>query len=385
MKNFKEILTQIYNEALEKIKNKTADSFIKNFLSPLQISWLETIVKYADTQKAVLSALTTSLLKKIQDPAQDIRLHKIELKGGYSGRTLDTKYTTPFFKENFPRLAMKESGWLTRSIEQPHPFNLKFPGKIKNQKVKNAFLQIINDVEENHANPKYYLLSLFIMLIKQTQNIKKEIRFSVNKDKLGGVTIDLILSCLKEHFFKKYNAPGASKLPVIAIYSIYQLLLKDVERYKNKTLLPLKSHISADLRTKSIGDIEILDENNKYFEAVEIKHGIPINAVMVKDCFNKFKNTPVKRYYLLTTAQPNIKPNEEKRIAEIIQKIKENHGCEVIVNGIMSSLKYYLRLVKDPKKFMEIYSRNLKLSFVESSEIKKSHIKAWQKIIKQKL
>lgn len=35
--------------------------------------------------------------------------------------------------------AMKESGWLTRSLEQNNPYELDFPGKIQNKNVKAAF------------------------------------------------------------------------------------------------------------------------------------------------------------------------------------------------------------------------------------------------------
>ena len=81
----------------------------------------------------------------------------------------------------------------------------------------------------------------------------------------------------------------------------------DIERFKGKKLLPLRSHISPDARARGIGDVEIVDENGDYFEAVEIKHEIPMDSLMIDDSFEKFRETPIKRYYLLTTAEPNIK------------------------------------------------------------------------------
>lgn len=36
-----------------------------------------------------ISALVTSLVKNITDPKQDIRLHRMDFKGGYSARSLD--------------------------------------------------------------------------------------------------------------------------------------------------------------------------------------------------------------------------------------------------------------------------------------------------------
>jgi DNA (cytosine-5)-methyltransferase 1 len=277
---------------------------------------------------------------------------------------------------------MKESGWLTRSIEQPHPFTLNFPGKIRDRKVKESFLQILNDIEENKADPQKYLIALFVLLVSQTNMDKIKL---VHRISSKDVSINLIIKCLTSHFFEKYHVSGGSRLPVVAIYSIYELLIRDVARYRRKKLKALKSHISPDMRSGAIGDIEIIDGNNEYFEAVEIKHNIPINTTIIEDAYEKFKEMPLTRYYLLTTAKPNIKSGEEEKVTVLVQEIKKKHGCEVIVNGIIPSLKYYLRLLQDPLEFIERYTTNLRLEFSKTTEIKKEHIKIWNNIIKEQL
>jgi len=70
-------------------------------LNNSQKEWLNSIIDNAESFKAVLTVLTTSLVKKIEDPTQDVRYHKVELDGGYSGRTYDTKSVTPFLRINF--------------------------------------------------------------------------------------------------------------------------------------------------------------------------------------------------------------------------------------------------------------------------------------------
>jgi len=375
------ILEVTYRKAIEETKKDSGRSFL-NGLKKKQREWLVKIADKSESLKAVVTALTTSLVKKIEIPEQDIRYHKEELKGGYSGRTFDTKYITPFFKENFRRLAMKESGWLTRSIEQPHSFTLDFPGKIRDKAVKEAFLQILNDVEENKADPQKYLTGLFVLLVHQMViNRIKPVRHILSKK----LPIDSIIKCLISHFFRKYYVSGASRLPVIAIYSIYEILIRNVTRYSGKKLKPLRSHISSDMRAGGIGDIEIVDEKNKYFEAVEIKHNIPIDAIIIGDAYEKFKYTPITRYYLLTTAEPNIREGEERKTKNLISEIKIEHGCEIIVNGIIPSLKYYLRLLQNPIDFVERYTINLELEFSKTTEIKNEHIKAWRKILQENL
>lgn len=379
--DYNKILEENFNQAKNELHKDEGKSFTGS-LSNNQKEWLLNIIDKSESLKAVVTALTTSLVKKIENPKQDVRYHKHELKNGYSARTLDTKYITPFFKKEFKRLAMKESGWLTRSIEQPHPFTLDFPGKIRDKSVKESFLQIINDIEENKVNPRKYLVCLFIMLIKQNSLKQIKIKHMVFKK---NIPINLIIDCLKLHFFDKYKTVGASRLPVVAIYSIYQLLMKDLTRFKGKNLLPLRSHISPDARAKGIGDIEITNKNKKYFEAVEVKHGKPIDADMINDAFEKFKGTPINRYYLLTTAEPNIDEDNEEEIEKKIEEIKNEHGCEVIVSGLIHSLKYYLRLLKNLNKFIENYTKNLQEEYSKTTEIKEVHIKNWKKIVNKNL
>jgi phosphoribosyl-ATP pyrophosphohydrolase len=125
--HYKKILYKIFEEAKE-IYGKKDNSIFKELTEEIAV-------------------LITSLLKKVVSPNQDIRLNRKEFEGGYSGRSLDTHAITPWLKHHFPRFAPKESGWLTRSIEQPHPFNKEFPGKIRNKKVKEAFLSILDSIE----------------------------------------------------------------------------------------------------------------------------------------------------------------------------------------------------------------------------------------------
>lgn len=383
-KHTNQILERFYKAAIQEIKRDNGEVFLKG-LNNNQQDWLFKIVSNAESFKAIVTVLTTSLIKKIENPKQDIRYHKNELKGGYSGRNFDTKFITPFFKKYFPRFAMKESGWLTRSIEQPHPFTFKFPGKIRNKEVKQAFLQILNDIEENKANPENYLIALFILLAREiirSNSLLSKHKLNFQKKNL---TINLIIENLKEHFFTKYKNAGASRLPVIAIYSIYEILLRDTARYKGKKLLPLKSHVASDVKAKEIGDAEIVDEKRKsIFEGVEIKHGIPIDFLIVRDAYEKIKDIPIERYYILTTAEPNIKRGEEKKVLQLVNEIRKNHGCEIVVNGLIHSLKYYLRLVQNLDEFMARYSKNIKIEASVSTVIKLEHLEKWNEIIKRK-
>lgn len=67
-------------------------------------------------------------------------------------------------------------------------------------------------------------------------------------------------------------------------------------------------------------------------------------------------------------------------IEEEIQRISQIHGCQVIVNGVYTTLKYYLRLLKDPAEFIDRY-----VELLESDEtIKFQHKTVWNDIISGK-
>ena len=107
------------------------------------------------------------------------------------------------------------------------------------------------------------------------------------------------------------------------------------------------------------------------FEGVEIKHGIAITRQLVADTYEKFKMYNTDRYYLLTTA--DMDDADWTGINEEIARIADIHGCQVIVNGVYATLRYYLRLLNDPAVFVDMYVDLLKAD----ETIKFQHKTAW--------
>jgi DNA (cytosine-5)-methyltransferase 1 len=86
----------------------------------------------------------------------------------------------------------------------------------------------------------------------------------------------------------------------------------------------------------------------------------------------------VSRYYFLTTHDPNtLNPDE---IADFIQHVHKTHGCEMIVNGIIPSLKYYLRLIEKPELFLQVYDNNLIMDYEFNTDIKETHLRMWMQL-----
>lgn len=360
----KEILQNIYNNALE----ETANADFSTELSDETAKQIKAIVDWVDTNKSRVAVLTTLFTHKIVNPQQDIRYHQAQQPNGFAGRTIDKEVITPFLKSvNFP--AMSESGWLTRSNENSLPYTFDYPGNMKPRGAKEVFLQLIDKVQCQGISAEEVLKYLFKLLIKRRDSLNIELA------KPHSLSIAAIIKLLEKHFTYHYTTPGASRLPTLAVYAAYQCMMGQVARYNGKTLCPLESHNSADSQSGRIGDIDINNDNGSAFEGVEIKHEISITAQLVSDAYEKFKVHNTDRYYLLTTA--NMDAADWDAIDAEVSRIAQIHGCQVIVNGVYTTLKYYLRLMNDPAEFIDKYVELLK----HDETVKFQHKTAWNELI----
>jgi len=361
--NYNEILEELHTEAIEQ-KDYT------NKLNPKTLQNVQIIAQKSFNQKGVFTVLVTLSIYKIVHPKQDIRKHQTQIKGGFSGRSMDTKYITPTLKKlGLPSMA--ESGWLTRSLEQPYPYNLDYEGKISNKAVKKAFLELVNDIEVDKINPKYILVELFKLIIEIQKSDKITITPLINPEKL---TINRSIELLDKQFNYDYKTSYGSKLPVLAFYAIYQLLINEISRYKKCQLKTLGSHTASDRTSKSAGDIELF-KGKELFEAIEIKLDKPIDANILRIAKEKIVRFNPQRYYILS----NQGIVDEKAVYKIIEEVKQEHGCQIIVNGVLGTLKYYMRLIDNLEEFYQLYSDLIS----KDSELKSIHKQVWNELTKE--
>lgn len=360
--NHKKKLLEIYR------RSSTIDD-ISN-LNQETIDNIAVIGEKLSSQKGVFTVLVTLITHKILYPKQDIRYHQSNMEGGFSGRSIDTKYITPTLKElGLPSMA--ESGWLTRSLEQPYPYLLTYNGKISNKSVKKAFLEVLDYIQKYPKKSTSVLRLLLNQAIAAKKRLAVLITPLTNPERL---TIQKVEEALNIHFNTNFKIHGGSKLPVLAFYGIYKLLINEVRRYENCTLLKLGSHTASDRTSKSSGDIEIL-KNNLPFEAIEVKLDKQIDSNMVRIAIEKIHRFNLERYYILSHV--GIKTRDKDEIKNLIDETRKNHGCQIILNGVISTLKYYLRLIGDTQQFIETYSKLVE----EDSELKRVHKMAWNNII----
>jgi len=314
-------------------------------------------------QKGVFTVIITLAIHKSLNPEQDIRYHQSSMESGFSGRGIDTKYITPTLKElNLPSMA--ESGWLTRSLEQPYPYDKNYIGKISNKDVRNAFLNTVDFIQHNYKKVDELSICLLNLVDKKSSQNKVKIIPLNNPERLN---INQIIDILESHFKFDYKTHGGSKLPVLAFYAIFMSIIKEVSRYKDCYLGEIGSHTACDLTSKSSGDIEVYNSKDELVESIEIKHTKPIDITIVRIAKDKIYRFNPKRYCIFSFL--SVKESDTAEINNIVKEVEQKHGCQIIVNGIVPTIKYYLRLISSLPQFIDDY-RNL----VEiDTELKKIH------------
>ena len=354
----KKVLLNFYQKSLDV-------SDLEHGLDKQLVKDTKFILDRVASNKGVYTVLITLALYKFLTPAQDIRNHKIALPNGFSGRSFDTKYVTPTLKElKLP--AMAESGWLTRSLEQAYAYDMDFNGKITPEELKWAFLRTVEKIQESKEDA----VKVLRVLLNGGINYRESNKVEIHRIASSEAQISKIIQMLEECFTTNYETHGGSKLPVLAFYAIYSMLIPEMERYAGATLLPLGSHTASDRTSKSAGDIEV-SRGGLIDEAVEVKLDKPVNPHMVRVAYEKINNFGVSRYYILSGVDPDASDLDE--INQLIFTIEQEQGCQVIVNGLYQTLQYYLRLVSSPRdflnKFVELAESDTELSTIHKQTL----------------
>jgi DNA (cytosine-5)-methyltransferase 1 len=365
MSNHKEKLLEIYESCISSNKVSLGKDIIEE---------LNVIKGIIERQRGIYVVLITLGIHKIIDPKQDIRIHQSKLPGGFSGRSLDTKYISPTLTElKLP--SMSESGWLTRSLEQPYPYDSNYNGKIGNGNliVKSSFLKIVDFIQNNPQKCEEVIRYLLYCGIEIRNKNKVEITKITDPEK---ISIDSIISTLNEYFQTNYHTSGGSKLPVISFYSIYSILINEMKRFENSTLGSLGSHTSSDRTSKSSGDIEVFLDG-QVLESLEIKFDIDIDVNIVNRVIEKIYKFNPKRYYVLSTH--TIKESDYDEIISKVHQLKMEHGCQLIINGLLPTLKYYLRLINNLEEFLVVFTNNI----YQDKELKIIHKDKWKEMVEK--
>lgn len=261
----------------------------------------------AQAASAAFNNIITCLAIKSARPNVDIRYHQTQIQkdtdrpAGVNFRRISEETVYPWLSRN--RFEGAKSGWQTRTLERPKPYTMSYDENIAY--VKNSFLSVFDEIEEN-GQPAYDALTYLIFRqVVRREEVKITLSIPKTQD------ISTIVELFRLHFFRPYKgSKGASRLPVLALHAIYSVMVPELRRYAGKTVVALNAHSAADSQTGSIGDIEVSDDaTGEIFEAVEVKHTLPIVEAIAADVQLKVMDKSISRYYILTT-HSNCEPDD---------------------------------------------------------------------------
>lgn len=306
----------------------------------------------------------TLLACKAAMPGLDIRAHKEEMEGGFSARAFDTKVTVPFLLEHdLPRSV--ETHWLTQTFSFAGRLEESLVLKTAPKSIGPLVIEVVNAVET--AGSAEIAEEAVARILRRLILIRNQGRVQLTIPK--NLPVAAVVDLLRIHFSRRYSK-NAPRLPQCAIYAVYSCLGKEVTKYRNLDLQPLGRMKSADRKAGTVGDIELTSEGSP-FEAVEIKLGIPIGIAHVREACEKVKALTIRRYYLLSTA--GVAEADRGEIDAAKAGFHRSNGCELIVNGVLETLSYYLRILRTTESFLAAYVALLN----EDPDVTYEHKAAW--------
>lgn len=329
---------------------------------------IETLVGNLRQSKYLFSMLITGLVEKLVHPTQDIRY--TQAAGGYSNRSTDQVYVTPFLKLYGLTSCAASGAESGRNFERPYPHMLDYTGKARGKGSKEAYLGIIHAVQIEDIDP-----FPCIVLLMASDILHKQSAVYDYPQPYGLTIQEVIDAVLRHHQEAKGN--GRARLPVLAIQAIYQCLVAELSRYKGTVLRNPPNRHTANDKEGWIGDIQVDRQDGTPFEGVEVKADKEITSDMVRALPEKFRGNAVDRYYILSNRETYISDTNIHNINETVTQVRQQTGCQIIVNGLNKSLWYYLRMIENPDVFLRHYTEQVQSDL----DTKDEHRQLWSSIL----
>jgi len=340
-------------------------------LSPIHkalgAAYFQKVAELAQIKHAARGVVLTLAAYKAYQPSQDVRAHKAEHPGGFSGRVLDTDATVPFLAKH--SLAYNvQTHWLSQTFSIAGPYTRESKLATIPKRAGILTVEVINDIQEKaEAAFARWTVVLILYLLIDERN-----KGQVHLTKPKNLTIDEAVRLLRSHFLRSYKK-NAPRLPQIAVYALYKCLVDSVVRYKDCRLEPLMRMKAADRKAGTVGDVVVTRDKHPV-EAVETKFDVPITAQHVAEAIEKVRAASVERYFLLSTG--GIESSESQDIDRLRQDFRQSNGCEIVVDGVLETVAYYLRLLRSTGEFVIAYTEILE----KDLDLDYEHRIAWNEL-----
>lgn len=123
------------------------------------------------------------------------------------------------------------------------------------------------------------------------------------------------------------------------------------------------------LRDLDAGSVDLVVTSPPYFSQRE--YAAP--GLGNEETADEYLDNIVDRFYILTTHHQDDYGQFEPDISQVYQE----HGCQLIVNGVDPTLRYYLRLIQSTREFVDAYVTNLETDPSITFQLKET----WNEIV----
>lgn len=339
-------------------------------------TWVKKFSAQVDQQAtSAFNNIITCLSATATDQNCDPRFHRPPTgempnppsgKTYFTGRGISEQVIYPWLAKHGFRGSM--SGWQTRVFERERPYTMDYRENIS--RVKTEFLSILDAVSTGRAKAVDVLAAFFQLEIAERYKRQQSAEWLAKHSATGDISIAKIIDALSQHF----ELPRSARLPVLAVQAMYATMMPHIARYEGLILSELSEHSAADENTGAVGDIEVKDSDGDVFEGVEVKHGVVIDDNVVRRACAKVQNSPASRYYILSTS-PRVTITVVGQ--DLIDNLQRDHGCQLVINGVLPTIKYYLRLLNKPTEFLDSY----KTLLATDRRVTLEQTESWQKIM----
>lgn len=282
------------NEILLTYLKKVEKGKFKKYISGNIRENIDLLLSLTRKNKSVLKVIISSLFAKLKHPNWDTRLHKKKINGLENLDSVDEKFISPvLFKEGYYESSTKFS--LTASLNLYEPFTEDYKGGISPKECKISFLFLMKEMNENSKFDCEKVLLYILQKLKKRKNSLYKLQkknLPINEE----IFMENIEDSLNEIFDTVENC---SVIPVIAIHCLCSIIQPYI--WKNRKIIPLKEHTACDKKTDSFGDIEGYDNEGNLKLAIEVKHKIKIDDIIIKTFDDKTNNNYKIIRYIITT------------------------------------------------------------------------------------
>jgi len=348
-------------EILANALARASASLNKPLVNDVRIADRIKSVALEKSNRSGIRVLLACALAKAEDPGRDIRRPYDSIGDApsatnkYSGRTIDTKYITPFRNTlSLPFIsttAFLTPAWRTKNITLAKNVDLKG----EPAKMYADTLQIFDDIEQKRVQAEDVLAEairlLLIMRNERDEELKKALATLKKADgEQVALSAETIVTLVEQHI----ASPKASRLPVLVIAAAYS----SASKYLQEQVLPLQAHNAADVQTGAWGDVEItLLDDDDVITAYEMK-----DKRVTKDDIDEISERIAEKSqegielnnFIVITTWPIDKPVQEYA-ATMYEK---TGGIEIAVLDCISFLRYFLHLFHRLRmRFLDEYQK----------------------------